>query len=455
MQDIFSEFRVSDLRLVPHPQSPLEVVVEGSAPDHIVMAATQAASMSYGGNSGDLVINTTRGEVRGLLTQVPGESAAVIWMGGHIAGGNGPGGLFADLAASLKTVGVSSLRLNRQSRGGFEEGVLDLMVCVALLKAAGLRDVILVGNQAGGAAAIAAAALIPEVKAVAALGTKINALDLVERVSPRPLLLLHGGADPEEAPANSEQLFAWAKEPKELVIYSGSGFFFNEVHDEVEEKLGTWLADCFGKGEAYRQRNITKPGMDGDLERAITAPDGRTVKITLTRRGLLDIETEALVSPVASWLDIRTTVVGRKLIEDMGDEPYWQLREQAPLLLGEVGVTDAGRLKARYVIHAVTAGESDNDKISNEALVFAATANSFSTAYQRRSRRIALPALGTGFRGTPPEMVAHIMMSVLVQHLQQPDSMNEIVFSMASDSNWHAFADQINALPARLEAQAS
>jgi fermentation-respiration switch protein FrsA (DUF1100 family) len=40
--------------------------------------------------------------------------------------------------------------------------------------------------------------------------------DYVAAISPRPLLLIHGLADTEVSPANSEILFAAAGEPKEL-----------------------------------------------------------------------------------------------------------------------------------------------------------------------------------------------------------------------------------------------
>jgi pimeloyl-ACP methyl ester carboxylesterase len=46
-------------------------------------------------------------------------------------------------------------------------------------------------------------------------------LDQIAAISPRPLLLIHGTADTDVSPGNSEVLFAAAGEPKELILLSG------------------------------------------------------------------------------------------------------------------------------------------------------------------------------------------------------------------------------------------
>jgi dipeptidyl aminopeptidase/acylaminoacyl peptidase len=46
-------------------------------------------------------------------------------------------------------------------------------------------------------------------------------VDQVAEISPRPLLLIHGGADTDVSPGNSEALFAAAGEPKELILLPG------------------------------------------------------------------------------------------------------------------------------------------------------------------------------------------------------------------------------------------
>jgi len=50
---------------------------------------------------------------------------------------------------------------------------------------------------------------------------QIEPVENVAAISPRPLLLVHGTADTELSPGNSEVLFAAAGEPKELILLPG------------------------------------------------------------------------------------------------------------------------------------------------------------------------------------------------------------------------------------------
>jgi fermentation-respiration switch protein FrsA (DUF1100 family) len=50
---------------------------------------------------------------------------------------------------------------------------------------------------------------------------RFRAEDVVDRVAPRPLLLVHGGANKLHLPEESERLYERAGEPKELLILEG------------------------------------------------------------------------------------------------------------------------------------------------------------------------------------------------------------------------------------------
>ena len=53
--------------------------------------------------------------------------------------------------------------------------------------------------------------------------SRARPLDAVGRISPRPLLIIHGAADTDVPPDSSERLFAAAGEPKELWLVPGAG----------------------------------------------------------------------------------------------------------------------------------------------------------------------------------------------------------------------------------------
>ncbi|MCY4653163.1 MAG: alpha/beta hydrolase, partial [Dehalococcoidia bacterium] len=64
--------------------------------------------------------------------------------------------------------------------------------------------------------------------------------------SPRPLLLAHGESDTRLPPYCSEQIYSWAKKPKELVLYPGAEHGLMECGRELREMLGDWLRSNLG-----------------------------------------------------------------------------------------------------------------------------------------------------------------------------------------------------------------
>lgn len=60
-------------------------------------------------------------------------------------------------------------------------------------------------------------------------------------MSPRPLLLAHGESDTRLPPYCSEQIYSWAKQPKELVLYPGAEHGLMECAEELREMLADWL----------------------------------------------------------------------------------------------------------------------------------------------------------------------------------------------------------------------
>jgi fermentation-respiration switch protein FrsA (DUF1100 family) len=62
------------------------------------------------------------------------------------------------------------------------------------------------------------------------------------RIAPVPLLVVHGDADHYIPVEHAEQLFAAAREPKELWIEPGFGHAENAMSDELADRLAGWLS---------------------------------------------------------------------------------------------------------------------------------------------------------------------------------------------------------------------
>jgi pimeloyl-ACP methyl ester carboxylesterase len=73
-------------------------------------------------------------------------------------------------------------------------------------------------------------------------------VEVVGRIAPIPLLLVHGDADHYFPVEHPEALYAAANEPKELWLLEGFGHAENAATPELLERIGTHLADLVAKG---------------------------------------------------------------------------------------------------------------------------------------------------------------------------------------------------------------
>lgn len=196
-----------------------------------------------------LILNTSRGDIPCIFHHCPGNSGGVIWVCGALGGLDGPSfGIFSSLSAELVDEGISSIRLHYRIPGDFSECVLDVLVGVHFLQSQKLDRVVVAGHSFGGAVAIMAGALSPDVTGVIGLSSQTYGAHDVARLAPRPLLLIHGERDRNLPVQCSQMIYEWAKEPKDLVIYKGSGHFLRECHHELHDLLKRWLVDKVGRG---------------------------------------------------------------------------------------------------------------------------------------------------------------------------------------------------------------
>ena len=195
-----------------------------------------------------MTLRTTRGDVRSIVhhDQEVRTTKGIIWVWGARGGFAGPAeGIYRDIAEELRHE-ITSVRIDYRQPNVIPECVMDTLVGVSFLTGTGHTDIALVGHSFGGAVVISAAPFSEEVKAVAALSSQTYGAQRAALVSPRPLLLAHGGADTRLPAYCSEQIHSWAEEPKELVIYPEAEHGLVECKDELRTMLGDWLRDKLG-----------------------------------------------------------------------------------------------------------------------------------------------------------------------------------------------------------------
>lgn len=201
----------------------------------------------------DAILQTSRGEITGVLHPCEGETSGVLFVGGALGGLDGPAhAIYPRLAHELANrgdgLGLSSLRLHYRQPGEFTECVLDVLAGLSFLKGIGAKRVALVGHSFGAAVAIKAGELSGLVTGVAALSSQLYGTRSVPRLAPKPLLLVHGTADSVLDCAASKDIYDRALEPKRLVLYEGADHSLASCAEELFDLLEGWLMGVAGGG---------------------------------------------------------------------------------------------------------------------------------------------------------------------------------------------------------------
>ena len=108
-----------------------------------------------------------------------------------------------------------------------------------------------------------------------------------------------------------------------------------------------------------------------------------------------------------------------------------QAMTKGPVPVGESVVSDAGRLPARYVIHAAVMGQ---DLQTSAGAIGEATRTTLMRAEELEIDSIALPAFGTGVGGFPPSESAKAMIDAAIAFVRKAPvrKLKRIVFVLFS-----------------------
>ena len=116
---------------------------------------------------------------------------------------------------------------------------------------------------------------------------------------------------------------------------------------------------------------------------------------------------------------------------------------QGPVEPGECVITSAGKLPARYVIHASVMGQ---DLQTSAALIERATRNSLELAVSHRLTSAAFPAFGTGVGGFPPAECAQIMVRAIATHARTATPLRRVRLVLFGQATYRTFAETAAAL---------
>lgn len=114
---------------------------------------------------------------------------------------------------------------------------------------------------------------------------------------------------------------------------------------------------------------------------------------------------------------------------------------KGPIEIGEAVFTSAGRLKAKYVIHAAVMGQDLN---TDEDKIRLATQNSLKCAEAMKLKSIAFPALGTGVGGFLKEKCAEIMIIEVISHINKKSTIKKLNLVLFDQPTYASFERELN-----------
>jgi Ca-activated chloride channel homolog len=166
---------------------------------------------------------------------------------------------------------------------------------------------------------------------------------------------------------------------------------------------------------------------EGTLARyALARADGSRVSVDVVLGDLTEQRVEAIVNPTNRGL-FGTSGVDGAIHTKAGPELTDACRAIRGIDYGEAVHTPGFRLPARYVIHTVARPWRD-DRAGETKSLYAAYRASLDVARGLRASSIALPAMGTGSHGYPPEIAAQVAVDAVLSGLRQPSPLTSVRF---------------------------
>jgi O-acetyl-ADP-ribose deacetylase (regulator of RNase III) len=157
--------------------------------------------------------------------------------------------------------------------------------------------------------------------------------------------------------------------------------------------------------------------------------------IRIIKGDISEVSAQAIVNAANNQLWMGSGVAGaikRKGGKEIEDEAV----KKGPIPVGEAIATTAGKLNAKYVIHAAGMGA---DLRTDAIKIESATRNSLKRAEELGIESIAFPSIGTGVGGFSPYEAAKIMLNVAASHAKGETPLREIVFVLYGDNAYSAF----------------
>jgi len=164
--------------------------------------------------------------------------------------------------------------------------------------------------------------------------------------------------------------------------------------------------------------------------------------VRLIRDDITDLDIDAFVFYAQNDL-VLGSGFGNAITVRGGPNVQKELDELAPVETGEAVVSDAGGLKAKYVIHAVGPKFQEAD---TETKLHATMLNALKRADENGVEQLAFPAMGAGYYGILPGTCAKVMIDALRDYLRAETGIREVIICVFDTPQYDAFKSALAAL---------
>lgn len=164
-------------------------------------------------------------------------------------------------------------------------------------------------------------------------------------------------------------------------------------------------------------------------------------RITIVVGDIADLETDAIVNPANSALQLGGGVAGAIRARG-GPSIQRECDRIGSCPVGGAVATGGGRLAARWVVHAVGPRGSDPDA---DRLLASACRSALERANEIGAASVAVPAISTGIFGFPLERAARILTAAAVAFSRAHPHPESIVFCLRDEAARDLFARALRA----------
>ncbi len=164
--------------------------------------------------------------------------------------------------------------------------------------------------------------------------------------------------------------------------------------------------------------------------------------VRLIKGDITEVEVDAFVFYAQHDLALGSGFGGAISVRG-GPSVQKELDELGPIETGQAVVTEAGKLTASFIVHAVGPRFNEDDI---EGKLRTTVSNSLKAADERSVKRIALPAMGAGFYGVPLDLCARVTVQTIKSYLEGETEIQEVIICVIDRREFAPFEAQLASL---------